>query len=121
MSELFALRFPLKSEMMTTVRLAAGGVCSLYGLDFDASEDCKVCVTESLLLLLHRGYRTASVRFFGGETLRLRIEGEEAGDEIPSPEDEISLALLGALLGDLQTEERENRLFALSFSVGKQA
>ena len=73
---LLKLEFPLGSEIMTTVRLAVGGVCSLLGFGIDAAEDCKVCVTESLLLLLHGGCERAKLSFERGEMLRVLIEGE---------------------------------------------
>ena len=77
MKRLLHLGVPLGSEIMTTVRLATGGVCSLAGLDLERSEDCKVCVTESLLLLTHAGYREASIDFSEDEGLRARIAGRE--------------------------------------------
>ena len=40
MEELLTLNVLLKNELMTTVRLATGGVCSLEGLSLDGSEDC---------------------------------------------------------------------------------
>ena len=59
MNALIDLKIPLESDLMTTVRLLTGGVCSLVGLGLEESEDCKVCVTESLLLLKHGGCRAA--------------------------------------------------------------
>ena len=55
MDELLSLRVALSPDVMTTVRLATGGVCSLVSLSYDDGEDCKVCVTESLLLLVRGG------------------------------------------------------------------
>ncbi len=118
MKSIFEISFPLKSELMTTVRLAAGGVCAMKGLDIDAAEDCKVCITESLLLLKHRGYLTANIFFYEGEALSVRIEGEGEGEGEPSPEDDISLALLSALLGDVETTERGGKLHSVSFEIG---
>ncbi len=118
MKIIFELSFPLRSDLMTTVRLAAGGVCALKGLDMDASEDCKVCITESLLLLKHRGYAVGRVRFFESEGLSVRVEGEGVGQEEESPEDEISLALLSALLGTVETTEKGGKLNSVSFEIG---
>ncbi len=117
MNTLLQLSFPLRSDLMTTVRLAAGGVCALKDIDFDTAEDCKVCITECLLMLKHRGYAFANVLFSDGDTLSVRVEGEGVGEETEAPEDELSLALLGALLGDVETFERNGKLFAISFQV----
>lgn len=118
MNILFELSFPLRSELMTTVRLAVGGVCALKGLDIDRTEDCKVCITESLLLLKHRGNSSAHVLFFEGDPLSVRVEGEGEGEEEETPEDEISLALLSALLGEVRTAGRGGKLCAISFAIG---
>ena len=77
MKDLMKLELPLGGEIMTTVRLTTGGICSLAGMDLDASEDCKVCVTESLLLLMHAGYRRAAVQqpLAGQPGLRQRLAG----------------------------------------------
>lgn len=103
MKRFMALEFPLKNEMMTTVRLVTGGVCSVAGLTLDESEDCKVCVTESLLLLSRRGYTQAKVTFGGGNGLEVLLEGTEKTDapEERSAEEEISVALLSALVENL--------------------
>ena len=109
MKDLMQLQLPLGGDLMTTVRLTTGGICSLAGMDLDSSEDCKVCVTESLLLLLHAGYARAAVRFFDGEDgLRIEIAGMgTAADAVSAPEDEISEALLGALAARVSFEKRE--------------
>ncbi len=118
MDTLMTLQFPLKREIMTTVRLVTGGVCSLAGLGLDASEDCKVCVTESLLLLIRRGYTEAKVSFCRDETLKICLEGSgETVSAEPSVEEEISVALLQALVENLQTV-KENGIYRISFGFG---
>lgn len=120
MDELMTLCFPLKSEMMTTVRLVTGGLCSLAGLDLDDSEDCKVCVTESLLLLSRRGYSEAKVTFRGTGRLDIRLEGvgERAASEERPAEDEISAALLSALVEDLDMAREDGEINSISFGFG---
>lgn len=116
MKEFFTMILPLKSDYMTTVRLATGGVCSLAGLGLDDSEDCKVCVTESLLLIMRAGYTRARLTFCGEEGLSVRISGEEAEGAVQtSQEDEISCALLGALVENLTMERGENGVSGVSF------
>ncbi len=110
------LNVPLDGAIMTTVRLTAGGVCSLLGLDLDRSEDCKVCVTESLLLLQHAGFGRAEICFSEERGLGVRIEGrEQAGCTGEAPEDAISAALLSALAEDVVTEREEGRLTRIGF------
>lgn len=121
MTKLMSLEFPLKSEMMTTVRLVTGGVCSVAGLNLDESEDCKVCVTESLLLLARRGYTQAKVSFGGEGRLEVVLEGAAktfAPDE-RSAEEEISIALLSALVDNLQIGETGGAQ-QISFAFGAQ-
>lgn len=108
MKDLMRIELPLGGDIMTTVRLATGGICSLAGMDLETSEDCKVCVTESLLLLLHAGFSRAAVCFLSGESgLHIDIAGMGAMSEVICvPEDEISEALLGALATRVSFEKR---------------
>ena len=119
MDEKILLRFPLKNDYLTTVRLTTGGMCSLVGIDVETSEDCKVCVTESLLLLKRSGYTAAEIALSCGEGLRVDIAGKDkSGAPAPSEEDEISCVLLGALVDNLNMEHDGGVISALSFGFG---
>ena len=99
----FSVTTPLTGEYLTTVRLTTGGLCALVGFDVDTAEDFKVCVTESLLILRRNGFRSADISFTVGETLACESVGAETGGEKEeSLEDEISRALLSALLGNVE-------------------
>ena len=107
--EKFSVTLPLTGEYLTTVRLTTGGLCSLVGFDVDFAEDFKVCVTESLLILKRSGYTTATIDFTVDEALGCHVYGKERqGEKENSPEDEISRALLSALLGDVKWDTDEN-------------
>ena len=107
--EKFSVTLPLTGEYLTTVRLTTGGLCSLVGFDVDFAEDFKVCVTESLLLLKRAGFVTATIDYTVGEALGCHVVGQEKGGEKEdSAEDEISRALLSALLGDVEWDMDEN-------------
>ncbi len=107
--ETFLVSLPLTGEYLTTVRLTVGGLCSLVGFDVDSSEDYKVCVTESLLILKRNGYTRATLQFSLGETLACKVCGEEkTGEKEENMEDEISRALLGALLGNVTFEQDDD-------------
>ncbi|MBQ9730375.1 MAG: hypothetical protein IJV80_06165 [Clostridia bacterium] len=106
--ETFAIECPLENEYFTTVRLTTGGVCSLAGLDVDISEDCKVCVTESLLILKRNGYARAKIEYAIEKGLSCKVCGvgtaQKAEDSV---EDEISRALLSALVNEVEYVENE--------------
>ena len=105
----FSIRLPLTGEYLTTVRLTTGGLCSLAGFDVDFIEDYKVCVTESLLILKRNGYVEASIEFTVGEALGCFVRGENrVGEKADVTEDEISRALLSALLGTVDFETDAN-------------
>lgn len=105
----FSVTLPLTGEYLTTVRLTTGGLCSLVGFDVDFAEDFKVCVTESLLILKRNGYVNATIDFEVGEALGCHIVGKErTGAKENLMEDEISRALLSALLGEVDIETDEN-------------
>ncbi len=114
--EKFIVKTPLTGEYFTTVRLTVGGLCALAGFDVDSAEDYKVCVTESLLILKRNGYGAASVEFTLGEALSCKLTGENpAGEKEESFEDEISRALLSALLGKVQFGKDEDRVNQIEF------
>lgn len=115
MNALFKVETPLKNELMTTVRLAASGLCSLCELSYDDGEDCKVCVTESLLILTRAGYESAELAFYRENGIRIVAEGsgEPVGGE--KEDDGISAALLSALAEDVNMENRGGIVSRISF------
>ncbi len=115
--EKFSVTLPLTGEYLTTVRLTTGGLCALAGFDVDAAEDYKVCVTESLLILKRNGFRNAMIEFTVTESLGCVVCGLDGGAETEeSIEDEISRALLSALLGEVDfIKNSENRVEKIAF------
>lgn len=115
------LTFPLESALNTTARLTTGGVCAFAGLSFDDSEDCKVCVTESLLLLAGRGFTRAQIIFSGEKGLAVCIEGQEKKKANAKAEDEISAALIAALAENVVMEKRDGEIYKIGFEFGLKA
>lgn len=113
----FAVTLPLTGEYLTTVRLTTGGICALAGFDVDSTEDFKVCVTESLLILKRNGFKNASIVFAVGEALGCEISGvQPCGDKIEEMEEEISKALLSALLGKVDfVKNTEGKVEKIAF------
>lgn len=101
--EKFSVSMPLSNEYLTTVRLATGGLCALCGFDVDSAEDFKVCVTESLLILKRNGFQAAEISFGVGEKLSCTVSGQDGGRPVEKgADDEISYALLNALIGNAE-------------------
>ncbi|MDE7330455.1 MAG: ATP-binding protein [Clostridia bacterium] len=93
----FAVQFHLAdSEYMTALRLVCGAVCSIHGLDVDATEDFKVCVTESAIILKNCGFDKICATFGGSGQITVCVEGE--GGQPKEGENELSLALISALV-----------------------
>lgn len=118
----FAMELPLVSDFLTTVRLATGGVCAVSGLDVDYTEDIKVCVTEGLLILKRNGYARARVSFFFAENGKIKcaLSGLEQGGnakEAGSADDEISFALLSALVAENNVTRNGETVTAITFYV----
>ncbi len=109
MSNFFNFSVSLENgAMMTTVRLAVGGVAALAGLNVDESEDFKVCVTESLLLFKRNGFSLATCNCNVEKdvlTATLKADGEKVATENSGVEDEISFALLGALVDEVSFDK----------------
>ena len=95
-------------------------VCAAAGLSYDGGADCKVCVTESLLLLMRRGFSAASVQFYeDARGIDVRVRGTEGGgDTALSDEDEIALALLNALAESVCVCDADG---SITFLFGSQA
>ncbi len=117
MMEKFSVSLPLSGEYLTTVRLTTGGLCALAGFDVDATEDFKVCVTESLLILRRNGFSNAEILFTVGEALGCKLCGKDVSGEKTEPmEEEISRALLSALLGKVEfCSDGQGRVIEISF------
>lgn len=119
MKTFFDFSLPLKDNaLMTTVRLSVGGLAAVAALDIDEAEDFKVCVTESLLLFKRNGFSLGKAHFEieeGTITSCLTAEGEGERTEGTETEDEISYALLGALVDDVQFHrEKDGRVTGIT-------
>ncbi len=106
MNNFFDFSLSLESgSLMTTLRLTVGGLASAAGLDLDAGEDFKVCVTEGLLLLKRNGCSAASAHCeISDGCLICEIRagaGNGAVSQETALENEISYALLGALVDEV--------------------
>lgn len=96
----FTVEFNLSdSEYMTALRLVAGAVCTVRDIDVDTMEDFKVCVTESIIILKNSGFESVRVTF-SGESSVCSVVG--LGGTPVECENELSLALIAALIGDCE-------------------
>lgn len=111
-TDVFSLRVPLRGiDYFTTVRLAVSGILSAAGADIDAAEDFKVCVTEALLMLKRGGALCAEVSFFVGKVITAKVVCLNRGEASPSDdENEISAALLGALVDKAEYVEKDGEI-----------
>lgn len=92
-----SVEFDLRdSEYMTALRLVAGAVCSAADIDVELSEDFKVCVTESALILKNGGFETVKAVFDANSGVSAEITGN--GGQPKEGEHELSLALISALV-----------------------
>lgn len=111
-----SLRLPLKDEYITSVRLTVGGLCAVMDFDVDTTEDYKVCVTESLLILKRCGYKSVQVAFTLGETLKTKLSAEDKSGDKETGEDDISFALLNALIGNATfLKDSDGDVYSIAF------
>ena len=93
----FSVRVDLSdSEFYTALRLVAGAFCSIAEKDVDTTEDFKVCVTESALMLKNCGFKTLNATFSAQGGVKAVLCGE--GGSPAEADNELSLALIGALV-----------------------
>lgn len=123
MKERFSFTLSLEGNVfLTTVRLAVGGIASAAGLDVDSSEDLKVCVSESLLIFRRDGYTEATACFVvsdDGVRAVISAQGRTAQEEGEDPDNEISYAILGALVDEIAFAGREKGSETPSVSLFK--
>ncbi|MBD5631728.1 MAG: ATP-binding protein [Clostridia bacterium] len=101
----FKVEFHLAdSEYLTALRLVTGAVCSAHDIDLDTLEDFKVCVTESAIILKNCGFERALVKFYSCDKVCCEICGE--GGSPRAGENELSLALISALVGECDISRR---------------
>lgn len=115
--ERFVMELPLEDELFTAVRLATGGLCALALMDLDQSEDFKVGVNESLLILKRNGFTHAKTAFALDGTLAFEAVGVGTPNaKEDSFESEISSALLRALLPEVDfTQDDDGRVCKITF------
>lgn len=112
----FTVKFNLcDSEYMTALRLVCGAICSVHGLDVDESEDFKVCVTESAIILKNCGFNSCTVVFKDDGGLWCEVSGE--GGALKSGENELSLALISALVSECDIERSGEAISKVTLRV----
>ncbi|MGN1061006.1 MAG: hypothetical protein ACI4QN_04660 [Candidatus Coproplasma sp.] len=112
----FTVKFCLAdSEFMTAVRLTVGAVCAVADVDIDATEDMKVCVTESCLYLKGCGYENVTVQLGcdGGVTATVCGEGGTPEDN----DNGFSLALISALVSSCEIERKDGLVNKLTLKI----
>lgn len=103
----FKVAFALEdSEYMTAVRLVVGAICSSANVDVDASEDFKVCVTESCIILKNCGFENAQISLSTANGVQAEVKGE--GGQVKEGDNDFSLALISALVSSCDIEENNN-------------
>lgn len=112
----FCVKFHLAdSEYLTALRLVTGAVCSLHEIDLDTLEDFKVCVTESALILKNCGFESVTAAFCGKDGVTCTVTGE--GGSPAEGENELSLALISALVDGCDIERRGNVICKVTLRI----
>jgi hypothetical protein len=108
----FKINFALAdSSYLTAVRLVVGAICAQSDVDLDCTEDFKVCVTESCLILKNCGFDRAEITFKKGDGQnKSNVVAEVCGiGGTPCEGDnELSLALVSALVASCKIEKTQN-------------
>ncbi len=112
----FSVEFRLcDSEYMTALRLVAGAVCSSADVDVDMLEDFKVCVTESALILKNGGFESVKAVFDTEGGVRAVLTG--IGGESKAGDNELSLALIGALVSECDISEEKGIIDRITLKI----
>lgn len=103
----FIIDFALSdSEYLTAVRLVVGAICSSADMDIDLTEDFKVSVTESCLILKNDGFERAQITFKGRtQNCSVLAEIKGMGGKPVNGDNDFSLALISALVSSCEIEK----------------
>lgn len=111
-----SVRFDLEnSQFFTALRLVAGAFCSLAERDVDAAEDFKVCVTESAIILKNCGFKSVNAVFSAEGGARAVLSGEGGSPRVA--ENDLSLALIGALVENCAIDKREGVISSVTLEI----
>ncbi len=111
-----SVKFDLEnSEYFTALRLVAGAVCSLAERDVDAAEDFKVCVTEGAIILKNCGFKSVNAVFSAQGGAKAQLSGE--GGSPAEAENELSLALIGALVEKCSIDKKDGVISSLTLEL----
>lgn len=91
------------SEYLTAVRLVVGAICSSADVDLDATEDFKVCTTESCIILKNCGFENVELTFGTQGGVYAIVSGN--GGECAEGDNDFSLALISALVSSCDIEK----------------
>lgn len=112
----FTVKFNLsESKYFTALRLVAGAILSSRVDDLDALDDFKVCVTESVLIFKNCGFEEAEVTFTSGDATVCEVKG--LGGKPFAGDNELSLALIPALVEDFEISRRGDVIEKVTFKV----
>jgi hypothetical protein len=108
----FKINFALcDSEYLTAVRLVVGAICAQSDVDLDSTEDFKVCVTESCIILKNCGFERAEITFVTcGKDNKIVAQVEGIGGTPCEGDNELSLALVSALVSSCKIEKTQNAI-----------
>lgn len=114
----FFVSFELKnSEFNTALRLVAGAFCTLAERNVDEAEDFKVCVTESALILKNCGFDRLNAKFSAEDGVKAVLSGEGGTPAEVNGENELSLALISALVEKCGIERREGVINSVTLEL----
>ena len=100
----FKVSFALAdSEFLTAERLVVGAICSTAEVGVDETEDFKVCVTESCLILKNCGFENVEITFSTADGVSAVVSGY--GGKVCEGDNEFSLALVSALVSSCEIEK----------------
>lgn len=122
--ETVSLRIPLKAEYVSIARLTASGIASLMGFDFDAIEDIKVSLSEIIGKIIeikpsddHISIEMSNVE--DGISISFILNDNNAGNIFDNDEDSFSLAIVSALMDQINMVKSDNTVITITKGLGK--
>lgn len=120
--KIIEIKLPLMAEYVSVARLSASGIANIAGFDIEALEDIKVAVSEVCNKLVSN-YKEEDKSFtieFIVMPKRMKIIFKyevETPLKLFGEEDELGMAIIDALMDEIDLELSENSIFSMSKAI----
>lgn len=115
---------PLKPEFVSIVRLAASGIASSIGFDFDTIEDIKVAISEVLSKIIEKRISAGHIHIDfeyinDGIAMIFKIFDQNIPNLFDDVDDNFALAIINSLMDEVDFNTKDHIVITMTKKLGK--